>query len=271
MGVFAIIRMSDNFSLGTELRWLIVVVFICVAVEASSFLNLELFNVLLIQSNAWFMLIMAIAVPINFMLKAFFPLYLSFQYQIKQQKAKPDSSTNVTQDEHKIRLADLKTSDLEKLLSDPQGRNLLLSFLETEFAVENLFFVESCDKFKKDLALLIATSDFSDRKRLEETLNYISKIKTTFILSTAVSSVNLSYRSREKVLSTIDEILESSENLVKLLLKPELFDNAREEIFQLLLKDSCSRFRLTKEFQMFARSNAQDQAMSRIQIEAKIP
>jgi hypothetical protein len=267
LAIFTVIKMNDNFRIGTEFRmYLVLNLYIC-SVSMLAMWNIELFRVFVINDHIYHLLQVLVTFPMVYIIQCIFPLWLSFRNDALQKKNPNPNTSSEAAVQGEVKLSSLNSAQLEHIIIDSEGRELLLKFLESEFAVENLFFVEACDKFKKDLSSLLA-SDSVQEKKYGDSVEYIKKIKETFVSASAASSVNLSYRSREHLLATIDALLSNAgdEVQIKSSLKLDMFDKAREEIFRLLLKDSCSRFRLTQEFQQYARSKLE----GRIQVSMDI-
>eukprot|EP00475_Leptophrys_vorax_P009120 TRINITY_DN15995_c0_g1_i5.p1 TRINITY_DN15995_c0_g1~~TRINITY_DN15995_c0_g1_i5.p1 ORF type:complete len:376 (-),score=81.00 TRINITY_DN15995_c0_g1_i5:69-1145(-) len=117
---------------------------------------------------------------------------------------------------------------LRTLIASPEDRKLFLSFLELEFSVENLYFVEACDALRQ---LDMGSENF---------LKHIELIQTTFVDSTAVSSVNLSYNARLRLLNEMTQVKHSG------VFDFSVLEEARSEIFSLMVKDTFTRFKFTQ-------------------------
>jgi hypothetical protein len=121
---------------------------------------------------------------------------------------------------------------------NPEGRRLLMQFLESEFSVENLLFLEVCDNFEKAVSV---GSDDSLKKARE----LAQIIQENFILTSAPSSINLHHAVRETLLLKMEALKRKSS-----VVDQEMFKPAKDSIIRMLTHDSFSRFRMTKEYSL---------------------
>jgi hypothetical protein len=104
-----------------------------------------------------------------------------------------------------------------------------LDFLEAELAVENLFFYEDCVMFKRKI----------ENQVCEEEINQLVRsIRDTFARSSAPYSVNISYETREVLLTEL-----ASGKFGK-----QMFDEAQSQILRLMARDAFLRFQQSSAF-----------------------
>jgi len=127
---------------------------------------------------------------------------------------------------------------LMDMITRLEGYQLFLSYLETEFSSENLLFWDEVEKLK-----ICASGDSK-----EVLLQTISSIFSKFCAENALLQVNLSHRIRETLQHTIfSETLSSLpiENL------HHVFNEAQQNIYDLMNNDSFPRFQLTLEYNTY--------------------
>jgi hypothetical protein len=108
------------------------------------------------------------------------------------------------------------------VLNDQQGFTLFQSFLEREWAVENIMFWKACVDYS------------SNYETLDDKVGRAKQITAEFILENAPLCVNLSYQTREN----LKQIVMNNEDEIN----AHLFHEAEVEIFNLMLKDAFRRF-----------------------------
>jgi hypothetical protein len=223
-------RVKDNFRIGTEIGSLTILAFLIILITP----------IMVATSKQYHELVEFIAIPIIFcsgfvIIETWFPLYLAWKNEKVQEKKivgdlmKPEVNTT--------RSTNSSTKQAELLLSiinTPGSRKIFLKFLESEFSVENLFFFESCESFKQ--------KGISGEKR-EELFSQAKYIVDIFINTSSASSVNISHKTRSKVLGDFSTVsAEASDPSIG------IFEKAKDEIFNLMVQDSFNRFKGTKEF-----------------------
>jgi hypothetical protein len=194
IGVSASFKMKDNFHLGTEVRMLLVYnVYLCTLTTLVMW-DIDLFKRFIVDEPLFHLLQLLISFPFAFLIQCIYPLWLSYRHQALHMSfiAPKTVSGESTVGGGTVKVPDLSTAELEFLISDSEGRDILLKFLEAEYAVENLFFIETCDKFQRDLNKYLTAPSF-DEKHFNECVEYLRKIKDTFVVVSAVNCVNISF------------------------------------------------------------------------------
>eukprot|EP00475_Leptophrys_vorax_P031748 TRINITY_DN48274_c0_g3_i1.p1 TRINITY_DN48274_c0_g3~~TRINITY_DN48274_c0_g3_i1.p1 ORF type:complete len:269 (+),score=60.45 TRINITY_DN48274_c0_g3_i1:123-809(+) len=163
--------------------------------------------------------------------QSLFPIVLSYRHELEAKRAKALENV-ASNSKPSVLPLKLLQEQLEAIIADQRLRTILLEFLESEFAVENLFFIEVCDHFK-------ASCSQSSR---EELLKQLDMIRSTFVVDSSSHVVNLSHRTRASVLERIGRLFRADDETTTV--DPELLDTAREEVFNLLLTDNFKRFRI---------------------------
>jgi hypothetical protein len=238
LGMFTFLQLKDNFSLGTELRGIVVVLGL-MFIATIGLVDQDTYQKFFQDAYAYQFLIGSFIVPLLIGIQIVFPLYLSLEYEKRVNNRASIVTPNKNLSEKlMIAMDDLK-SMLNEVLQDPEGRNLLRDFLESEFSVENLLFIEDCRSFKKACLSLN-----SERKSLTE---LALEIRDKFVLESAPNCVNLSHKIRKPLLNNLSKI--SSE--IADPIDPELFEEACDEVEQMLIRDSFQRFRCTSQYQAF--------------------
>eukprot|EP00475_Leptophrys_vorax_P027868 TRINITY_DN39844_c0_g1_i1.p1 TRINITY_DN39844_c0_g1~~TRINITY_DN39844_c0_g1_i1.p1 ORF type:complete len:578 (-),score=117.47 TRINITY_DN39844_c0_g1_i1:44-1777(-) len=131
-------------------------------------------------------------------------------------------------------------SELENALQTPEIKSLLFKFLQNEFLVENLAFIDACTALEKTL-----TAKHIIRK--EQLITSIRDIRETFVVETAASSVNISFATRRNLLQLTSDEAISSKSIDIAELMPALKE-ARDEVFKLIAQDSFGRFKMTEGY-----------------------
>eukprot|EP00475_Leptophrys_vorax_P021116 TRINITY_DN28866_c0_g2_i1.p1 TRINITY_DN28866_c0_g2~~TRINITY_DN28866_c0_g2_i1.p1 ORF type:complete len:540 (-),score=98.13 TRINITY_DN28866_c0_g2_i1:8-1555(-) len=260
--IMSIWNLNDNFSMGKELRALIVLIIILVAMLLS-LIDGNAFETLSIQSRLWQFTFGSLVIPIVFMIQLVFPIVLSIRHAKAQQDFRQrlnrmeEPSTTAHMDEdtctsaldiHETFTGEERLRILESVIENEQGRHLLMNFLEAEFAVENLFFIESCHQFEKECALI---SQKSGDKMVQKVFDQVKMIKETFLDESAPNAVNLPDRIRRPLLKTLGQILSPQQKLSSLVIDPKLFEDAVREIKLLLVRESFSRFRMSAQYAQY--------------------
>jgi hypothetical protein len=116
---------------------------------------------------------------------------------------------------------------LQIIISNTETRNHFLQFLESEFAVENLFFHEECLDFKRRVMGKLPEVDI---------VKLAADICDKYVSSSALHCVNLSFKTRQALLDDLKCVRIGSDT----------FEKARLEIFNLMARDSFLRFKRSK-------------------------
>jgi hypothetical protein len=170
--------------------------------------------------------------PAFVLVQTLYPLKLSFdqeklEIRITAQRLAPQIQTT----------GDL-IQELHLWIQDPDLRSVFLHFLESEFSVENLLFILACLDFEK----LVQSSPANTKYITSEARD----IRNSFVYENSASSINLSAKTRRKLLSALSEskLTEMKEGTDL----SNVFTGAKEEIVQLMVTDSFKRFQFTQEY-----------------------
>jgi hypothetical protein len=254
--VVSLLRKDDRMKLGKEVAALLVTSTLYL-VFLLSLAFPDFFIIMIGNSTFSNFVIGALYVPSFFFIQGVFPIILSIDQQRRETfflrkpfhmpkmaiyLPKPSKS-----DESEMKLlppdASLQTKtaydELDLVLGDPDARKLLLNFLEKEFAVENLLFLEACREFTE--------SKDSQMDRLKKAKGIYQK----YISSSAADQVNVSFKIKTELSTALKKLPVISEielTEFKETLDEDFFTKAREQIFTMLVNDSFSRFRMTPEY-----------------------
>jgi hypothetical protein len=205
-------RMKDSLYLVLELRLLVIFFFV------------EFF-LLLFQGNTEAWKWMDGLQTLITMTIQFFPVIISFRLQ-KTRKLNEKTDTPTASSIGEV------IEELRKVINTPELRLLFLKHLEMEYSVENLAFYEAC----VSLEIMIENS-----RNETEIVEKVQFVRDTFLLTSAISSVNISHPNRLKALEVIgkdESLLSASHQSIVAVLK-----NPKEEILKLMATDSFGRFK----------------------------
>jgi hypothetical protein len=205
IGFFSFLKMEDNFSLGKEIRGLLCIC-VAVALVLMTELNGDLFIFMQVQTRLFEFLFGLVIIPVLFCLQTIRPIMLSVLHEKEEKEFQekepfenaPSGSAPVRKSTAAQRMAVLKG-----LIEDQEARNHLLKFLELEFSVENLFFVEHCILFKNKCTQYAGSPRSS---QVVELVKLIHLIGDTFICESSVSSVNVSSRTRQGMIEALRKV-----------------------------------------------------------------
>jgi hypothetical protein len=214
IGIFSFFKMEDNFAIGKEIRGLLTLnvgVLLLLAFVSTHLL----FEVMRIRTRSFEFILSLVVTPAVYYLQAIRPIQLSIEFATEDGEVpKKSLSLKKLQRNEIPSEADLsgvvpasstsdKLQELIDLLEDPSARNHFLKFLESEFSVENLFFVEYCILFKNKCKEFLSSPTL---KLAKDLCNLIRLIRDTFVLDTAVSCVNVSSKVRQAMLGSIGKV-----------------------------------------------------------------
>jgi len=131
--------------------------------------------------------------------------------------------------------------DLRGLLSDAVFQKIFMEHLVSEWAVENLRFIQQVESYKEHYDVLKSRKE---RNRVAE------QTFRMFIKPGAVLEVNISALKRDHLVSYFSQEPEENAQVSK-----DVFDQAEAEIIALLDRDSFRRFQITKQFKEYASQN----------------
>jgi hypothetical protein len=243
--IFFLLQIDDNFHLGTEIRALLILAMGITLIKVFSAVPV-LYVPVFLESRAWNFTVGWILMPLVFVASGYYPLYLSIEQRKKERayrKASLESKSKFNS-ESDVSVSSPSPEELMCCLRHSKARVLFIKFLEKEFAVENLFFIEAASAFEdRCLALQKKAENATvDPNQLEAVLNFAKKIADEFVFASAPHCVNLSYASRNATLEALEKCLSSKE------LNSTLYTKPKDEIIYMLTRDSFSRFAITKPY-----------------------
>eukprot|EP00475_Leptophrys_vorax_P009118 TRINITY_DN15995_c0_g1_i3.p1 TRINITY_DN15995_c0_g1~~TRINITY_DN15995_c0_g1_i3.p1 ORF type:complete len:444 (-),score=89.66 TRINITY_DN15995_c0_g1_i3:69-1400(-) len=223
-----VLRVKDNFGIELESRILVIAWIVAfVSWFLATLLNVE--ETIIERISIYFIVYFASCLTLFW---GAHPWWIARKYQIAERNSERHPSYLKNSDLNLSLTGPLKAisnhEQLMTLIASTEGRKLFLSFLELEFSVENLYFVEACDALRQ---LDMGSENF---------LKHIELIQTTFVDPSAVSSVNLAYNSRARLLNEMNQVKHSGAFDFSVL------EEARREIFELMVKDTFTRFKFAQ-------------------------
>jgi hypothetical protein len=240
-GGAAVFRMKDAMSIHIELKALFVVIG---GIVASSLI----FN---ISDGAWidtlylFCLLSSIVSGALVFVQTTFPLIICYMKMYRfsgervlyrsvsdQKSSIPPSSPSAANAPKKGQTLQVAIDSMMRIIHFPETRDAFMKFLESEVAVENLLFLEACERFERSIE-----QGKSDKELIQSMME-------NFIVATAPSCVNLPYQTRDLIVLKFDEMMKNVDSPID----PELFKVAKKNIINLLVTDSFRRFQLSPEF-----------------------
>jgi hypothetical protein len=258
-----LLKVKDNFGLGTEMRLLILPLLISANLFFVMATVPNAFEVVFIQTRFWVFLIGCIVAPMAVMVQSIYPLILSFRHQRKYPKsykmkinldmrdsAKKVVTTGLLKDDETLNStahhANQMALDFENWIESADGRQRFLEFLQKEFSVENLLFFEESKVFYRKYSALDSSTNL-DAVLTCQAFEDAVRIRDTYILQSALSCINIPASMRHE----IEEILPSKYKRVRSLqveyVPPDMFQKANKEIFELMFRDSYTRYRMMHE------------------------
>eukprot|EP00475_Leptophrys_vorax_P020334 TRINITY_DN27802_c0_g1_i1.p1 TRINITY_DN27802_c0_g1~~TRINITY_DN27802_c0_g1_i1.p1 ORF type:complete len:551 (+),score=114.19 TRINITY_DN27802_c0_g1_i1:24-1655(+) len=269
-------KVRDNFGFGNEMRAILIplatsgLLFTIVVTIPNAF------QVLFTETRFWAFLIGCLLTPMAVGIQSVYPLYLSLEHQRKYPKAfrkrieelmrdsaKKVVTANLLTDELSVEFPGRPTSpspsspdgsvhsdnsgtnrniEFENWLESPEGRGRFLEFLQKEFSVENLLFWEASKAFYLKFSRLEATNQ-RDMVADAEAQQEATVIRDTFILSSASSSINISSGIRSEILQTFP-VRRRKRRIGTVHIPSDLFQKANKEIFELMFRDSYTRYKM---------------------------
>lgn len=148
--------------------------------------------------------------------------------------------------------------EFRHLLLDEKGFSLFKTFLEGEFSVENIKFIEDCSLMKTRIANMALNSRGSSDRGSAELLQIPAnkeiedKAKSIFDLYVAEGSIltiNITWKTRQQLIDFFTST--SEENPRSLGDYHSIFNTANYEIIQLLQNDSFLRFKCNPLYREF--------------------
>jgi hypothetical protein len=250
-----ILRLKDNFFIGLEIR-LFLLGMAVLAILTLSILELHDYRTMVVNSRAYGFITGGFVIPTTHCVQLAFPVYLSLRNERILRKQKEDnlSSTQANSRPKKVFTYQVLSDSLDNLLLTTEGRCILIEFLQSEFSVENLFFIESCAAFQK-------MCHSQGQVQSDQLLNQVKRILDNFISEKAISPVNLSHKVKAPLSAALSSFLGGTVQAID----PTLFDEAVKEVRKMLVMDSFQRFRVSSEYMDFiARDSSQIRDVSQI-------
>jgi hypothetical protein len=245
--MFPLSKVRDNFFVRRELKMVLilnVIVSSCVCVV----LEKNLMNFLLIETRIWPFLVGAFVSPASVIVQSGFPVVMSFLNE-KEIKNDPSGSADALSNSKTVGM-----SDLQDALTHKETRDLFVKFLQSEFSVENLIFYFSC---------LAISESFEKGNSLEVVVQQYRFVRDKFILETSEFPINISSKCRNSLKLKLAESSLATATFDEL--NPGLLDPAKEEVFNLMARDSFTRFRRTPEYRQATQSPMQKLSNNAIQ------
>eukprot|EP00475_Leptophrys_vorax_P040520 TRINITY_DN75211_c0_g2_i1.p1 TRINITY_DN75211_c0_g2~~TRINITY_DN75211_c0_g2_i1.p1 ORF type:complete len:470 (-),score=81.82 TRINITY_DN75211_c0_g2_i1:30-1439(-) len=236
--IFSLLHINDNFHLGTEIRALLVLAVgitvskVCTSVPV-------LYKVIFLQTRIWSFLVGWILMPLVYCASSVYPIYLSFKHQRKKKQFEASQRMNglPSYQVSTSNVFGVGVKDVIHCLENPQSRSAFAKFLESEFSVENLFFIEAVKRFKAN-CISSNGDDETKRKIFEEA----RKIQEVFINPSATYCINISFPVRSETLKLCEQAVASQT------IEPVMFDKAHDEVLRMMTRDSFVRFAMSKQY-----------------------
>eukprot|EP00475_Leptophrys_vorax_P040067 TRINITY_DN7374_c0_g1_i1.p1 TRINITY_DN7374_c0_g1~~TRINITY_DN7374_c0_g1_i1.p1 ORF type:complete len:490 (+),score=146.81 TRINITY_DN7374_c0_g1_i1:792-2261(+) len=219
------------------------------------------YQTLMVNSKAWIFLIGGFLIPLIQGVQSVYPLYLSIKHEEDEaffKETKNLRRLNYSQVRESGLKQKLKASEPEqpreptmevdlsvefaRLLENDKARELFVDFLTGEYSAENLMFVEACKRYKA----ICASEELKSEAPSEAQWIY-----ELYISKSSGSSVRLSEKTRRGIREIFASLkrIKRTEAVIIVEFPPDLFDEAEQEIVNLMLADSFQRFRITAEYQ----------------------
>jgi hypothetical protein len=264
---FAMVRtIQERLSISKEIKALIPPAFateIVMAYVASA----EGFQMMMLESKWFNFLAGCISCVAIFLVQSLYPIVLSIQHEKDQEIFKATRKLRRL-NYSKIKMSNLKTNlkysevesekssvvappdplkDFENTLQNEKLRNLYFDFLTQELDVENLIFYEACVRYKN-------MSSYDDARRTEA-----QWIFDLYISKSSGSSVRLSRRIRQQISDIFNALdrIRATEAAFVVDFPQDIFDDAKNEVANLMLEDSFQRFKMTQGYVQFLEENEQ--------------
>jgi hypothetical protein len=243
LGFILILRLQDNFFIGMEIRIFCITLSIMVGLTMVLCFGYDQYKNLVVDSRAYGFIVGGFVIPVTHCAQFAFPVFLSLRNERRLLIANETNQSYSSEAKMKRILTFQELSDaLDILLNGSEGRQLFISFLQSEFSVENLFFIESCTMFQ-----MLLSKEIQDKAML---LSHLRMIYDNFLSEKAVSQVNISYKVKAPLISAYSSIVNGKQEI-----EAELFDDAVKEVRKMLVMDSFQRFRVSQEFSLFMSRN----------------
>jgi hypothetical protein len=242
--VILIFQLKDNFGIGTEIRILLAILSI-MAILSTCMAHYPTFQTLAVDLFIYNFVVWGLVIPALHCVQLAFPVYLSMK---NERRVKARNETNASKSSGSPNARNITFQELsdclEMLLNNPEGRSLLIEFLQSEFSVENLFFIEACAEFQR----------LCGQGNHEKLVNHVKLMNDVFISEKAVNSVNISHKVKGPLIIAVESILCGPQSVIN----PHLFEDAVKEVRTMLVTDSFHRFRFSEDYTLFTRRNSQE-------------
>jgi hypothetical protein len=124
--------------------------------------------------------------------------------------------------------------ELLYLIKTPESRQQFLEFLELEFSVENLLFIEACQAYER-----LAEHNLEAGGSAIQVVQQAKLIQESYLNPNSASAMNISFSQRKAALVKVDQFISSQDCPVD----AHLFDEAKKSILFLMVSDSYGRFK----------------------------
>eukprot|EP00475_Leptophrys_vorax_P039726 TRINITY_DN7222_c0_g2_i1.p1 TRINITY_DN7222_c0_g2~~TRINITY_DN7222_c0_g2_i1.p1 ORF type:complete len:451 (-),score=80.16 TRINITY_DN7222_c0_g2_i1:17-1369(-) len=225
-----ILRMNDNFKIGREFRLLL----LACGFAACLFLPMLSASIYVGYTKVWFIGIGFVILPLIICLQTTLPVYYSFQKPERSgdlKKQQHSSGKPPEKDRPAVQSPQMRMQELLHVIGNKELRDLFLQFLESEFSVENLLFIEACSTLEYGL---------NSNKSLEFAKQGALEIYDKFIHVNSPSCINIPHQCR----ADLDVKFADLDHHCDV----ELFQDAKESVLKMLAFDSFSRFKSTKNY-----------------------
>jgi phage shock protein PspC (stress-responsive transcriptional regulator) len=259
--IYSMRGFEDNFYIKLEFKWSILVALInvlCSGLGSYFATRPDLIRIIPIVSGV---------IPLFFyiVVSIYLVIYWTYSHKRKFNRKRRKSSADsvdcslasASGTTRRNSTASLK-DDLKSMLKNKVARDNFLEFLKKEFSVENILLYDACTKFKKMI------SDAPQQLAWE----YACEIYEKFIDPRGPLTVNISDTSRRKlsisfesnealsegipiasiVTTTSDEQISKNHKPIPADFSAEIFEEAQQEILNLLATDSFLRFKQQSTF-----------------------
>jgi hypothetical protein len=267
----ALVKLNDNLGVGAAFRILLGIMS-AVMISIAALIYEPVAIEFMINTKLYGFFLGLILMPASFTVRGYYYIWLSYQNEKKSQKKKKNriavhSAANSVDSEGNG-LSSFQDGEraFQEVLMDLGGKMLLQNFMQNEFSVENLMFIEACSTYE---ACFQPPGNGASAAKLG-----VSRVDN-FIRDSGAFSVNIAYNMRMDILnqvgaqkaprksnavevgpklsvnqrnSQIAISLEGKESLFH----PELFDEAKKEIKHLILKDTFTRFKISEEYRKWS-------------------
>jgi hypothetical protein len=281
----SLLNLKDNFGIRREMISLISLM-IGVVVFLACILITPVAEWLLIQTKLWGFMIGLVFMPGVYFSQAIRVIWLS--YAAEKAKAIADTKHSQTsQDDQaanfgkrELQEADRILEKVKEVIADPIGKKMLREFMQTEFSIENLMFVEACTNYERMFQK-------NDEDQIAAASKMAKSIFENFVKTDAPFTVNLPFGVQKELTAKLSKLnsLEDRDRgmltnvqAVQVTIQPpqtqvlennidmrsvltiELFATAKDEIVRLIARDTFSRFKMSDGYAFYKETKKKSKA-----------